>query len=180
MVLIFSFILNIQLGFLREASWITLWTNALEEQMHVFLVLVQWNKEGKRKLNSSVPHIKSTRFHIRGGNTNLLKNLTFRLIWKEQNSGYEFTENSWLYTYIESHLCHWMAVYTFGRYTKFMYENLCLLIVWEPRYDPAPHKFYICKMQVYSYTSETNATTSEGYKNTPKRPACCTPSNWDA
>lgn len=154
----------------RETSWITLWTNVLEEQMHVFLVLVRWNKDERRELNSSAPHINlSTRFHVRGGNTNSINNLASRLIWKKQNSGYEFTENSWLYTCVDSHLCYLMAVYTLSIYTKFMYENFCLLILQEARYDAAPHKFCICKIQVHSSTSELNATTSEKYKFTPKK-----------
>lgn len=138
--------------------------------MHVFLVLVRWNKDERRELNSSAPHINlSTRFHVRGGNTNSINNLASRLIWKKQNSGYEFTDNSWLHTCVDSHFCYLMAVYTLSIYTKFMYENFCLLILQEARYDAVPHKFYICKIQVHSSTSELNATTSEKYKFTPKK-----------
>lgn len=121
-------------------------------------------------MNPSVSCIKSSvRFHVRGGNTNSINNLAFSWIWKSQNPGYEFTENSWLYTCVDSHLRHLMAVYTLGIYPKIIYENFYLLILREARCDPAPHKFYIWKIQVYSYTSELNATTSKGYKPTPKQ-----------
>lgn len=100
-------------------------------------------------------------------NTN---NLAFRLTQKQQKSGYESTrEQLIVYQFcMQLPLCYLLVEYTLGTYTKVIYKDICLLILLEASYNPAPHK-YSCRIQMYPYTTEFNATIPEGSKFTSKK-----------